>query len=129
MNTKAKGSRNERKGKDLLYSMGAYGVTKAGGSLGVFDLIAIMPGSILWCVQVKTNVWPGREEMMAIARFPQTDEHPEWPTDLDRVWKLVFMFGDREELPRVKLIRDGEEITCKIEQNVLVFESISDRKG
>ncbi len=38
MNKKAKGSRNERRSRDLLKAQG-FEVLKAGGSLGVFDLM------------------------------------------------------------------------------------------
>ena len=60
MNAKAKGSRSERKTRDLLLSEGYY-VTKAGGSFGLWDLIALNPSGTL-VVQVKTNHGPGREE-------------------------------------------------------------------
>lgn len=42
INTKAKGSRRERQAKKELEAQG-YMVIKAGGSLGLFDLIAIPP--------------------------------------------------------------------------------------
>jgi Holliday junction resolvase len=53
MNTKAKGSRAERRAMRLLEAAG-YTVTKAGGSLGLFDLIAISSAGVR-CVQVKSG--------------------------------------------------------------------------
>ena len=40
MSAKAKGSRRERQARDVLISLGHF-VTKSGGSLGAFDLIAL----------------------------------------------------------------------------------------
>ena len=57
--TKAKGSRRERQAKKELEDMG-YLVTKSGGSLGDFDLIAISPGErgskCLRLIQIKSNI-------------------------------------------------------------------------
>lgn len=50
---KRKGARNEYKTRDRLELYG-YRVMKAGGSLGVFDLIAFSPTEIKF-VQVKSN--------------------------------------------------------------------------
>jgi Holliday junction resolvase len=53
VNTKAKGSRAERRCIRILEAAG-YVCTKAGGSLGVFDVIAI--GAVdVRCIQVKAN--------------------------------------------------------------------------
>lgn len=67
MNCKSKGSRNERRSRRVLEAAG-YAVTRAGGSLGTFDLIGIGPTSIVLC-QVKTRDWPGRAEIEAIRAF------------------------------------------------------------
>jgi len=48
--SKAKGSRAERKAIKLLEADG-YVCTKAGGSLGIFDVIALGPNAVR-CVQV-----------------------------------------------------------------------------
>jgi Holliday junction resolvase len=66
MKTKAKGSRNERKAKEILERAG-YAVTKSGASLGVFGLIAESPLGVK-DIQVKSNRVPGPiecEEMAA----------------------------------------------------------------
>lgn len=51
--SKAKGSRAERKARRQLEADG-YAVTRAGGSLGVFDLIAIGPTHVR-AIQVKSG--------------------------------------------------------------------------
>ena len=53
MNTKAKGSRAERKVIAILENAG-YHCTKAGASLGLFDVIAIGPHDVR-CIQVKAG--------------------------------------------------------------------------
>jgi len=53
VNAKAKGSRAERRAIAMLNAMG-YLCTKAGGSLGVFDVIAL--GAVdIRCIQVKSG--------------------------------------------------------------------------
>lgn len=66
-NPKAKGSRNERKSRDLLLgkvdqTQSCLHVIKAGGSLGCFDLVGL-GRDIIYLVQVKSNKWPGKAEM------------------------------------------------------------------
>jgi Holliday junction resolvase len=51
MNHKAKGARGERRAIRLLESLG-YVCTKAGGSLGLFDVVAIGPHDVK-VIQVK----------------------------------------------------------------------------
>jgi Holliday junction resolvase len=51
--SKAKGSRAERKAVRLLEAAG-YVCTKAAGSLGIFDIIAIGPADVR-CLQVKAG--------------------------------------------------------------------------
>jgi len=53
MNTKAKGARAERKAIAILEAAGYY-CTKAGGSLGVFDVVAIGRDDVR-CIQVKSG--------------------------------------------------------------------------
>ena len=67
MNTKAKGSRNEYKSRDILIACG-YSVCKAGGSLGEWDLVGVSPGGVALC-QVKSNGWPGSVEMETLENF------------------------------------------------------------
>ena len=60
MNAKAKGTRAERRAMRLLEAAG-YSCTKAGGSLGLFDVIAIGPRDVR-LVQVKSGgEYPVRE--------------------------------------------------------------------
>lgn len=62
---KRRGSHNERRTRDYLYSIGAERVVKSGASLGEFDLVAFFPGTVI-LVQVKTNAWPGPAERAAM---------------------------------------------------------------
>lgn len=80
MSAKAKGSRRERQSRDLLEAKG-YAVTKAGGSLGVFDLIGI---NSLDCVlvQVKANRAPGPAERQRMRDF----KAPSFCRKLIHVW-------------------------------------------
>jgi hypothetical protein len=96
MSAKAKGSRRERQARDLLLAAG-YWVTKAGGSLGVFDLVAI-PGNVdveapqvVRLVQVKSNVWCGRDERARMegvaATLPGYCWVEQWRCDDRRGWR------------------------------------------
>ena len=62
MNTKAKGTRAEHRAMRILEAAG-YIVTRAGASLGVFDLVAIGAADIR-CIQVKS----GGQYLSAIER-------------------------------------------------------------
>lgn len=70
MNRKRKGSYNERKCRDVLKNRGYDLVIKAGGSLGLFDLIGI-GADFDHCllIQVKSNRKPTREEMDILRSF------------------------------------------------------------
>jgi len=93
MNSKAKGSKNERRTIKLFEAAG-YKCMKAGASLGVFDVIGI--GSIdIVLVQVKSNRWPGTVEMEAIELF-------QCPSNAR---KLVHRWDDRQRLPQVREIK------------------------
>jgi len=65
---KRKGLLNEWRSRDLLIAAG-YKVTRAGGSLGAWDLIGISATEVV-LVQVKTRAWPGSFEMTTMRRFP-----------------------------------------------------------
>lgn len=67
MNGKAKGTRNEHKSRDRHLGAGAC-VVRAGGSLGLFDLVALY-GDYALLIQVKSNRWPGTVEMQALSQF------------------------------------------------------------
>ena len=91
MNRKGKGTRREHQSRDLLEALG-YDVTRAGGSLGVFDLVAIGWSNIR-LVQVKCNrmASPGEREEIEAARCPPNGTKEIW------VWK------DRATLPEVSV--------------------------
>lgn len=68
MNAKAKGARSERKVKKKLEKLG-YFVTKAGGSLGMWDLVAVSKGGTVLVIQVKTNRKPSSKELEKLQWF------------------------------------------------------------
>lgn len=90
MNTKAKGSRNEHRSIRLLEASG-YVCTRAGGSLGVWDIIGIGSNDIM-LVQVKTRDWPLSAEMETLREFkaPQNCK------------KLIHRWRNMQRLPDVK---------------------------
>ena len=65
MNAKAKGARLERRSRDLLEAVG-YRVTRAAGSLGEWDLIAVGRTDFV-LVQVRARDFPGPLERAALA--------------------------------------------------------------
>lgn len=67
LKTKRKGNRNEYKSMRLHELAGAYCV-RSGGSLGLWDFVAIYPTTLL-LVQVKSNRWPGHDEVQALSQF------------------------------------------------------------
>lgn len=89
-NCKAKGSRNERRSMALLEAAG-YQCTKAGGSLGVFDIIGIGSQDIV-LLQAKSNQWPGSAEMESIREFIAPPN----------ARKLVHRWRDRVRIPDVR---------------------------
>lgn len=69
--SKAKGSRNERKAVRVLEAAG-YSCTKAGGSLGLFDVIAIRSDSIrLLQVKSNRNAPPHEREQIELFKVPE----------------------------------------------------------
>lgn len=89
-NCKAKGSRNERKTIALLEAAG-YSCTKAGGSLGLFDVVGVSSQDTV-CVQVKSNSWPGSLEMEALKLFKGHD----------RCRVIVHRWRDYQRVPDVR---------------------------
>ena len=83
INAKAKGSRLERLCIKQLTAEG-YECTKAGGSLGVWDIIAISKRDIL-LIQVKANRKPGKDERLRMQKF-------EAPSDIVR--KELWIYKD-----------------------------------
>ena len=69
MNCKAKGNRRERQARTILEAAG-YHVVKAGGSLGIFDLVALGPAEAR-LVQVKSNERPRPAERERLELFPR----------------------------------------------------------
>ena len=94
-NAKAKGNRNERRSRDLLIADG-YTVTKAGGSLGMWDLIGIGRTDFV-LVQVKSNRWPGRQEVEGLVRF-------QCPANCR---KTLHRWDNGKRVPQVKLLPHG----------------------
>lgn len=90
MNAKKKGTKNEHKTMALLEASG-YSCTRAGASLGVFDVIAIGSRDIV-LVQCKSNQWPGSVEMETLTNFV-------CPSNCR---KLIHRWRDRQRLPDVK---------------------------
>ncbi len=68
MNAKRKGSRNEHRAIRILEAAGYY-CTRAAGSLGIFDIVAIS-GQGVRLTQVKSNRPPCPAEREAIELFP-----------------------------------------------------------
>jgi Holliday junction resolvase len=92
MNTKRKGTRNERRSRALLEGQG-YTVTRAAASLGAFDLIAIGARRVL-LVQVKSNCWPRSVEMaeMRAVIAPKNAR------------KVIHRWRDRVPVPDVRVL-------------------------
>jgi|SRR5262245_5963586 len=90
MNSKAKGSRTEHKARRILESAG-YTVLKAGGSLGLFDLVALGPSDVK-CVQVKANGYVSavEREQLALVVVPAN------------VSKEIWRFKDRVKDPLIE---------------------------
>lgn len=91
-NPKAKGARNERRSMALLSAAG-YAVTKSGGSLGCWDLIAIGSTDVI-LVQVKSNCWPGSVECETLRNF----NAPENCKKLLHKWRDNARLPDTREL-------------------------------
>lgn len=87
MNSKAKGARSELKVRDQLLVDGWY-VTKAGGSLGLWDLIALHPSGTTRLVQVKTNRRPRTPEYLKLMEFA---------SKFNKVECFVALVRDRKE--------------------------------
>jgi Holliday junction resolvase-like predicted endonuclease len=96
LNAKRKGSRQERRARKILEAAG-YLVTKAGGSLGLFDLIAENRQGVRH-VQVKSNRLPSpveREDMQAAKANLPTNSTIE-------IW--IFYDGKENREPRIEYL-------------------------
>lgn len=89
--SKAKGTRWELECQKMLESEG-YWVTKAGGSLGVFDLVATGTKATLY-IQCKCNDWAGPSERKAMTRLPSVKR--------DDVYIEVWRKDDYKPSPRI----------------------------
>jgi hypothetical protein len=92
MNAKRKGSRRERQARKIL-ELAGYHVVKAGGSLGVFDLVALGPAGAR-LVQVKSNGRPRPAERERLELFPR----------LPYCSKEVWIFYDRQHDPVIDVL-------------------------
>ncbi len=93
MKSKAKGTRSELKVRDQLLGDGWW-VSRAGGSLGIWDLVALHPDGPVRLVQVKTNRGPRRDEMGRLEKFAALFPKVQCFIALVRdrqptVWKLI----------------------------------------
>lgn len=103
--SKAKGSRRERQVRDLLREQG-YEVVRAGGSLGMFDLVAtptdpdcVRDAAGLYLVryiQVKSNQWPPPAERGRMEKTVILGPHAReiWRCDDRRGWQVLVLTGD-----------------------------------
>ena len=91
MNQKRKGTRGEHRAMAILEAAG-YACTRSGGSLGVFDVIAIGPVDIR-CVQVKS----GGAYLSAVER-EQIKHFRAPPTVSKEAWR----FPDRARAPLIE---------------------------
>jgi Holliday junction resolvase len=94
MNTKRKGSRNEHKPIRILEVAG-YHCTRAAGSLGLFDIIAVSHQGIR-LVQVKSNRNAPPAEREAIEEFKGIPENAS---------KEIWIFEDYARFPVINEIR------------------------
>lgn len=90
---KAKGARRERKARRILEAAGYY-VVKSGGSLGMFDLVALGPKDVR-LIQVKSNRRPGPVEQEALEQFPC----PSYAR------KEIWVFYDYGRTPAIEHVR------------------------
>jgi Holliday junction resolvase len=93
MNSKAKGSRNERRSMAILEAAG-YACSHSAASLGAWDVIGIGAVDVV-LLQVKTRDWPDATEMETLQMFRA-------PANAR---KLVHRWRDRVQLPDVREVR------------------------
>jgi Archaeal holliday junction resolvase (hjc) len=95
--SKAKGTRNEHKAMRILEAAG-YHVTRAAGSLGMFDVVAINSQGMR-LIQVKTNRDASPVERETIALFNGLPAN---------ATKEVWIFRDYAREPLIKTISSRE---------------------
>ena len=102
---KAKGARRERQARKQLEAEG-YSVTRAAGSMGAWDLVAIMhqygEGELVRLVQVKSNLRPCPKERMKLGHdIAQYDT---------AVRGEVWVYRDRVALPDIYTVLTSGEL-------------------
>jgi hypothetical protein len=93
---KKKGSRKEIETMDILHSLG-FTCTKAGGSFGRWDVVAIDEERVL-LIQVKSNRWPAQFELKRLMEGAV----PEFCA------RLIFRFDDRRPLKVGTMVVEGD---------------------
>jgi len=93
INAKRKGTRNEHRTINALEAIG-YRCTRAAGSLGEWDVIAIGRNDIRM-IQVKTNCWPGSAETETLRAFPA----PSCAT------REIWRWDDRRPNPQIRILK------------------------
>lgn len=92
MNAKAKGSRSERKAKNILRDLGYDLILKSGGSLGAFDLIGLScEYDHCLLIQVKSNRKPSKSDLDILKAFIV----PKFAR------KEIWIFKDRVAIPEI----------------------------
>lgn len=89
-NAKAKGTRNEHRSIAILEAAG-YACTRSAASLGMWDIVGVGPTDFV-LAQIKTNAWPGTDEMETLRDF-------QVPSNCK---KLIHRWRDHQRLPDVK---------------------------
>ena len=103
---KKKGSRKEIETIDILKTLG-FTCTKAGGSFGSWDIVAIDDERVL-LIQVKSNRWPAQVELQKLS----AGAVPEFCA------RLIFRFDDRKPLRVATMTEKGGRVYIhEIEQN------------
>lgn len=95
IHAKRKGARNELRTVRHLEALG-YRCTKAGGSLGVWDIIAIGTAETL-LVQVKSNRVPAPKERKAMREFAV-------PPHCHK--RLLYVWHDYQRIPEIAEVTD-----------------------
>jgi len=95
---KKKGSRKEIETIDILKTLG-FTCTKAGGSFGSWDIVAIDDERVL-LIQVKSNRWPAQVELQRLMAGAVPDFCA----------RLIFRFDDRKALRVATMMEKGGRV-------------------
>jgi hypothetical protein len=102
---KGKGSRKELETIDILKALG-FTCTKAGGSFGKWDIVAIDDERVL-LIQVKSNRWPPQMDLKRLMEGPV----PEFCA------RLIFRFDDRRPLKVATMVEKDGRIQIHVLEN------------